>query len=366
MSKPVKHHYIPRSYLKNFADCKSKESCYVDVYFLKDDILRQNINTKTICYQKHLYTLQNTVEEKKYDLELYYANNVDSEFQKVYKLLIDKNKKVLTKDEKLKVLYVCLSLYFRTPIHLNHMDAFTDQTFDRLKLYANKDGFVKTTMFGGDKIHLNDLEKERALSKKRNKTNFHTDHMERWVEFVQHKYECTININEIHDKDSYLITCDNPVVIRESRTNKFNGLFNPNNVITLPLDTKHFLEIHPNTVAKDELEIQRLSHDRDYVFTTNAITHQNANKLLIGKKNTIDYHFKIQEHYEKPENGEKFIQKAQDKLSYMRELLRVTETYGANSMKVVEQLKKMNKNPIFKDDKQVEELIKTYKNLKMW
>ena len=188
MSEPIKQHYIPRSYLKNFAECKKKNNCFVDVYFKKEDILRQNINTKTICYEKHLYTLQTNDESKKYDLELYYANNVDSEFQKIYKLLIDKNKNVLSIDEKLKVLYVCLSLYFRTPIHLNHSNSFTDNLFARLKLHADDKGVVKTTMFGGESIHIDDLEKIKKQSKEDRKTQFQIEHLEKWAEFVHNKY----------------------------------------------------------------------------------------------------------------------------------------------------------------------------------
>jgi hypothetical protein len=111
VSEPIKQHYIPRSYLKNFAIRKGKNNYFVDVYLKKDEVLREQIDTRTICYEKHLYTLHNTNDSEKHALELYYANNVDNEFQNIYKLLVDKKKKILTKDEKLKVLYVSLSIF---------------------------------------------------------------------------------------------------------------------------------------------------------------------------------------------------------------------------------------------------------------
>lgn len=369
MSEPINQHYIPRSYLKNFAECKKKKKevkCYVDVYYIKENLIRQQINTKTICYKKHLYTLQTKDDSKKYDLESYYANNVDAEFQKIYKLLIDPKKKILTKEEKLKVLYVCLSFYFRTPIHLNHINAFTDQHFDRLKLYANEKGIVKTKMFGGKKIHVDELDKLREKEKEKSKSKFHIDHMSKWMEFVQHKYECTINVIEIQDKDAYLITSDNPVIIRERRSNQFRGLFNPNNVITMPLDPKHFLEIHPNTVANDEYEIQRLTHDRDYVFTTNAMTEQNAENLLIGKSQTVDYHFKLQDEYENHVNSQKFIDKAKYKVESLQAFHKIVKEKGIRSKEAVKHLKKMHSHKHFKNDKQIEGVVKLYKKIGLW
>lgn len=366
MSEPIKQHYVPRSYLKNFAECNKKKKCFVDVYYKRDDVIRQNIDTKTICYQKHLYTLQSEDDKNKYDLELYYANNVDAEFQNIYRLLIDKKRSILSKEEKLKILYVCLSFYFRTPIHLNHSNSFTDDLFERLKLLADDEGIIKTSMFGGDKVNVEELDEIKQKSKEDAKTKFDIEHLQKWFDFVQHKYECTINVIEIQDKGAYLITSDNPVMIREYRTNQFCGLFNPNNVITMPLDSKHFLEIHPNTVANEEYEIQRLTHDTDFVFTTNAMTEQNADNLLIGKKNTIDFHFKLKEKYEDAENGQKFLDKAKFKVESLQTFFNIVREKGIKSGESVKQLKKMSSHEHFKNDKQIEGLINLFKNSGIW
>ncbi len=299
-------------------------------------------------------------------MELYYANNVDGEFQKTYSLLIDKKKNVLSKEEKLKVLFVCLSFYFRTPINLNHSNKFTNMIFERLKLHADENGIIKTTMFGEKEIHIDELDKIEGESKEETKTRFHIEHLEKWMDFVQHKYECTINVVEIQDKETHLITSDNPVVIREMGSNQFNGLFNPANVISLPLDPKHFLEIHPNTVANDEYRIHRLTHDMDYVFTTNGMTQQNAESLLIGKKGTLDLHFKLQAEYEEGHNGERFLSKAKFKLESMEKLLVMIEKCGLKSQEAIDQLKKMYASPHFKNDKQIEQKVQLYKELKIW
>jgi len=82
------------------------------------------------------------------------------------------------------------------------------------------------------------------------------------------------------------------------KTTRFDGLFDPNAVITPPLDTKHYLEIFPNNIADGQTRIHRMGHNRDYVFTTNQIIQNNAEKLIIGKSGTIERHFQIQSSYE--------------------------------------------------------------------
>jgi len=49
MSNPIRQHYIPRSYLKNFATKKDKKIFLVDAYNLEADSLNKNISTKDIC-----------------------------------------------------------------------------------------------------------------------------------------------------------------------------------------------------------------------------------------------------------------------------------------------------------------------------
>ena len=77
MSKPQRQHFIPRSYLNNFAEnqdgkyfiyCKKKES---------DRINR--LSTKDICVTKNLYTIPNT-RNNQFAIENFYADKIDSIF----------------------------------------------------------------------------------------------------------------------------------------------------------------------------------------------------------------------------------------------------------------------------------------------
>lgn len=351
---PIKQHYIPRSYLKNFGVEGKKGNYFVDAYRLEDDLLLEQISTKSICFEKNLYTIPNAEIDRKYDLEHHYAEHVDSEFPKIYKLLTDESVKVLIPEQKRQILYVCLSLYFRTPRFLNHQNAFTDQILDRMLLYANKNGDVKFT-FEEEKHEFNikDLDKVRYEFKERNRIKFLVQHLEKWKEFVDFKYDCTINVHRINDKNAPLITCDNPVSIRGMKTTRFEGLFNPNSVITLPLDTRYYLEIFPNSIADGQTRIHRMIHDKDYVFTINAIIQSNAEKLIIGKPGTIERHFEIQSSYEEGDNGEQFVEKAKYKLEQMQKFAELCEKTGLTSNETVAQLKKMLSRKYLKNEDQL-------------
>lgn len=353
-NEPIKQHYIPRSYLKNFGVKAKKGNYLVDAYRLEDDLLLEKISTKSICFKKNLYTIPNAEVDRKYDLEHHYAEHVDSEFPKIYRLLVDESVKILTPEQKKQVLYVCLSLYFRTPRFLNHQNAFTDQILDRMLLYADENGEVKFT-FEEERHEFNikDIDKVRQEFKERNRIKFLVQHLEKWKEFVDFKYDCTINVHRINDKDAPLITCDNPVSIRGIKSTRFEGLFNPDSVITLPLDTQYYLEIFPNSIADGQTIIHRMVHDRDYVFTTNAIIQSNAEKLIIGKPGTIEKHFEIQSSYEESENGEQFVEKAKFKLEELQKFHQICEKTGLTSTETIGQLKKMLNHKYFKDEDQL-------------
>ena len=354
MSNPIKQHYIPRSYLKNFGVAGKKGKYFVDVYRYEHDHLLEQIDTKDICFQKNLYTIPADSDDKKYVLEKYYAEQLDSEYPKVYKLLIDEAVQYVNAKQKLQILYVCLSLYFRTPRVLDMSISMNEEILNRAAQFLNEDGIVKITI-GETKIefHIDDLDDVKSEFNEKSRQEFLVSHLEYWADFVKYKFDCTINVIKINNTKTPLITSDNPVSIRHINTNKFEGLYDPNAVITLPLDRSHFLEIHPNKYADGQTRVNRLTHDEDYVFTTNGVTATNASSLLIGNKGDIDSHFNLQEYYEDPTNGPKAEARAKFKLAQATSLMQIAETEGAGSAAVIKKLKEILSHTDTKDDEQM-------------
>ena len=367
MSNPIKQHYIPRSYLKSFGVEGKKGNRFVDVYKMDNDMLLEQISTKDICFEKNIYTIPVESDEVKYVLEKYYAENVDREFPKIYSLLVDEKLLTVTQEQKTQILYVCLSLYFRTPRILNHQKQFNNEIFDTASHTVNGDGIIKMNLYGEKmEFHIDDLESVKKQYNERARTAFLVNHLEQWGNFVKYKYDCTINVIKINDTNAPIITSDNPVSIRHFETNRFQGLYDPKAVITLPLDRAHYLEIHPNDYADGQTRINRLTQDRDYVFTTNGVTQQNAENLLIGFKGDIDKHFNIQNHYENPENGEEFLEKAKYKLEQSLVLFEILKKKGFVSNEFIGKLKELLEHPYCKDDIQMLKYKKILSKMGRW
>ena len=367
MSNPIKQYYIPRSYLKNFAVEGRKRNHFVDVYKMDNDMLLEQISIKDICFEKNIYTIPAESDEVKYALEKHYAENVDSEFPKIYKLLVDEKVLTVSQEQKNQVLYVCLSLYFRTPRILNLQKGMNKQIFDRAAYTANEHGLIKMNLFGEKmEFHIDEIEEVKKQYDERSRTAFLVNHLEQWGNFVKYKYDCTINVIKIEDSNAPIITCDNPVSIRHFETNKFQGLYDPKAVITLPLDRSHYLEIHPNDYADGQTRINRLTQDRDYVFTTNGVTQQNAENLLVAYKGDIDKHFEIQNHYEKPENGEEFLKKAKYRSEQALILFDILKKKGFVSKEFIGKLKELLEHPYCKDDIQMLKYKKVLSKMGKW
>ena len=94
MNEPKRQHLVPRCYLKKFGSYQKKE-WYVHAYDKTKDgeIIRPNI--KNVCVELEYYSFENLPDDKKRFLEKFYANNIETEYDEIYNVLVK------TKDRKL-------------------------------------------------------------------------------------------------------------------------------------------------------------------------------------------------------------------------------------------------------------------------
>ena len=119
----MKHqHFIPRSYLRNFAE-ERNDKFFIDAKFLQSGTIKNNISVNDICVDKNIYTIPNAADDK-YKLEKFYAENVDSAFPEVHRLLTNSSTTFVSPEQRQKIIYVTMSLYFRTPKFLNLQNIF--------------------------------------------------------------------------------------------------------------------------------------------------------------------------------------------------------------------------------------------------
>ena len=87
-SKKPHQHFIPRSYLKNFS-FKKDDKTFIYAKLRDGEIKQYSI--RDICVEKNLYTLPVKDVENKFFLENFYAENIDSVYPEIFKVLVDDN-----------------------------------------------------------------------------------------------------------------------------------------------------------------------------------------------------------------------------------------------------------------------------------
>lgn len=88
MQITVNQHYVPRFYMKHFADVKNegtkKEKALISFYQFKNSILRKNIPTSSICSEDYFYDKDGKVENALADMEKRWSkaikNAIDENF----------------------------------------------------------------------------------------------------------------------------------------------------------------------------------------------------------------------------------------------------------------------------------------------
>lgn len=355
-NKKDHQHFIPRSYLRNFAQRK-KDKKFVDAV----EISSKNklyISTKDICVKKGLYTLPKSHNNDPYALENYYAAHVDEVYPEVYELLTDKSRTFISGRQKHKIINTLLSLYFRTPKFLNAHNNLIDRIIDRAVELTDEAKEEIRVNYDGRPLNFLRAEADaiKQKLKEENRQIFLSTHLEVWHRFVAFKYECAISVFEV-EGDIDLITSDNPVNIHSAVENPFH-LFDPTNVIQVPLDRRHFLFVYPNTEESQTNRINRGIRDKYFALTSNLQTERQAEKWIIGFPETVEKHFEDQKKYgEFNEENLKVYENMKQKAKLSAELLSVAQANGFFSQAVANKVKEFRKLECFQGDHELNNIV---------
>ena len=365
MSKLKRHHYIPKSYLKNFAVDKDGKF-FVEARLLSEDAVRPKlISTVDICVEKDLYTIPNVEGDDKYAIERYYASEIDSVFPEIYRLLTDKTISELTEDQRRKVILTTMSLFFRTPKFLKQQS----KHIERLAHYAarhhsDENGFVtfKHDIYNLD-FHVSQLNEIIEDLKIKNRITFLNDHLKDLHEFVEYKLQAGMMVVSITG-EADLITSDNPVIIRSHVNDKFS-LFDPTNIIHVPIDNKHYLMIAPN--SEDALPDQVFRSGRKdimFVLTSNLQVEKNAESWVFGKPGSVEAHIEDQVKYN--ELSQENLQRVADIKQKSKNEVKLTEMmeqHGATDPKVISYIQELLEDPLHQDDSDIREVYDQLKKM---
>ncbi len=121
MSDPIRQHYVPRLYLKNFAFTKNNSLKIYAIEKFSKKIFESNI--ENIAVEKDFYTVNRLSD--KYAWEKFYANSVEPEMNKLIKNIIAKDttcllaeNSIVLNNEKKWMLANCLVFQMMRSINL--------------------------------------------------------------------------------------------------------------------------------------------------------------------------------------------------------------------------------------------------------
>lgn len=362
MSKPIHQHFIPKSYLNNFAVSEDGKNFISAKNSEEDKII--TVSTRDICVNKNLYTLPN--DENKFAIEHFYADNIDAEFPKIYKTLKDKTVSDIDRETKEKIISVALSLYFRTPKFLNE----ENKLFEELVCEAQKNskGGDFIIEYAGEEITISPKEVQLIIKeqKENNRINFLSQHLDNYEKLIKSKIKDTIYVYHLID-DSQFITSDNPVIIRpyadptdenfdaEKHYNQVVNPFDRANTIHLPLDNKTILTILPNLDSFPDLKIRRLEKLRIDTVMYNIDIERYSERWILGMPGSIENHLEEQIEFNKPSpENIKAVDGYIEKTVQLKKLTELIEKNGLINNDVLkkarhmETLKSVNEDPNFK------------------
>lgn len=361
MSNPERQHFIPKSYLKNFAIPEGEDKYFVEAK-RKDEAGPRNklLSIKDICVNRNLYTFPHIEGNDKYALERYYAENIDGVYPEVYEMLIDPEKKIITSKQRSQIVMTTMSLFFRTPKFLNFKEKRTASILDyAVKNHMDAKGNVMFKFRNYDfNFNIEDIKEVRANLKIENKLKFIEEHLDAWQKFTQFKVKCGISVFRMYE-DIDLITSDNPVIMHSVNGNAFN-VFDPTNIIALPLDNKHYLTIFPNTEQAMLDRIFRGDRDLWFGLTTNLQIEENSEDWIIGKPNSVKKHIDDQIKYgENNTENNQAVEDMKQRALDANDLLKIIEEVGSfTHQRVADKVIEMRKNKIHKEDPEIERLTR--------
>lgn len=299
-----RQHYVPETYLKKFG-LERKENEF-QVFALNKNSLKNPfpVNTSKICVQTNLYTLEGYSEKERQLIENFYNTEIEQKYNEIYELLIDDKIREITVAQKELIISTAITLLYRVTKWLTSHNDFIKRVFEKgiqLAEQVGKDYFL----FEGEKINfqgrkLDEIVKEYA--KKEKEENIITQ-LEVALKLIELRKSDTISVIKLDDENLSFVTSDNPIVLYNFKS-RFFAPFNPENIISMPLNSKYKLTIYPSDGLAEPGYISRIFHKETLAYTemmtNNFEQFNNAEKFIIGDEKTLSEFESFVEKAKKP------------------------------------------------------------------
>jgi len=301
-----RQHYVPRTYLKHFAreqDGKYFIKALPVANFQADKI--QEISIADVCLQKDIYTLPGETAEERMLLEKFYADNYESQYDKIYQLLTDPEKKTITDDERELIISTVVTMFYRTTKRISQHNELMSRVFEQafyLCEQTGKDYFL----FEGTKISIagKSLEQIQREHKNESRPSQVITQLQVALKLIKiRSVRDGIYVSKLVDDDCEFVTSDNPVSYNQLNCEHIVP-FDPKNILTLPLDSKHKLFLMPYAEHDEKYVLARHNVSGTMCYseklTSNYEQSTNAERFMLGKESALLSYLKTKEETEKP------------------------------------------------------------------
>lgn len=287
-----RQHYVPETYLNKFGtERKEKE---FQVFALNKERLNKSfpVNTSKICVETNLYTLDGHSEKERQLIEDFYGREIEQKYNDIYDLLTDDGVNEVTLDQKELIIATAITLLFRVTKWLTSHKNFVERAFEKGMQVAEQFG-KDYFLFEGNKINF----KEKSLkelvneyAQKSKEENIITQ-LKLALRLIEIRKSDTISVIKLEDETNSFVTSDNPIVLYNFKS-RFFAPFDPDNIISMPLNQKYKLTIYPNDGLYKQEYVSRIFHKGILAYTemmtNNVEQFNNSERFIIGGFETLN------------------------------------------------------------------------------
>lgn len=300
-----RQHYVPRTYLKQFATERSGQF-YINALPTADcsagNIIELNISN--VCLQKDLYTLSGETPEERMLLERFYSDFCETYYQEIYQLLVDPNKKTLSDAERDLIISTVVTMFYRTTKRISDHNEVLRRAYEQAYELCNQTG-TDYFIFENQKISI----AGKSL-KQLQKDNEYNNRPEQVLIQLQVALDLItlrsardrIKVLKLEDGSLELITSDNPVTYSNILARRRIIPFDPNNMLSLPLDRNHILQLLPFSTDTTKHSIWRHNFavriSNVCKLNSDFAQFENSERFIIGTENGIKGFLNLKQKYD--------------------------------------------------------------------
>lgn len=303
MKKETKRqHYVPRTYLKRFENQRNKDFI---IYAANKENLEKIIspNITKVCVENDLYTLNGENESERQFLETFYAENVEERYDEVYQVLTDESVHEISAEMHYQIILTVLTMLYRTSkwVHMDNdlFDRHLEKLFARYQQNGNDYFKFEEIGYSSEGKTLKEVQQDFRKLKKDSQVLFQLEVAMKLIDIRRHD---GLMVDKLSDENQFF-TSDNPVIMENMQSGPIAPL-DPENMIRLPLDTKHILTIMPHSQSDGKHLIIRARHlggqSIGIMVSNNYSQLASCHRYILGsQKGLNDYISKMGE-YERP------------------------------------------------------------------